>query len=521
VGAAQPLAVSEPYAPSREEFERELLGYLASREAHSMTHSELERELEERGRELMRKLLQDHIATRSPGEAVGAVRDAQGEERTHRRVQGRELETVFGSVEVVRTGYGAEGQESLHPLDAALNLPAERYSLEVRRRAAEEASKNSFREVAQTLVHHTGAQVPKRQVEQVVARAAQDFQAFYARREVEARAGGAPSSEILVLSADAKGVVMRKKDLREATRKAAERRQHKLQTKLSKGEKSNSKRMATVAAVYTVAPYPRTRDELVAELWREPREVKAKRPRPEAKRVWASLEREPAEVIEEAFAEALRRDPERRKQWVAVVDGDPKQIQLLEIVAEKYAVRLVIVLDLIHVLGYVWKAARGFHGEEAAAEDWVREHLMGILEGSSSQVAAGMRRSATLRGLKGPARKAVDTCANYLLKYKRYLRYDRYLQRGFPIASGVVEGACRHLIKDRMDVTGARWSLRGAEAVLRLRALRTSQDFDEYWRFHEAQEYNRNHASKYADRRPPQTRAPASLRNRARLTRIK
>ena len=136
-------------------------------------------------------------------------------------------------------------------------------------------------------------------------------------------------------------------------------------------------------------------------------------------------------------------------------------------------------------------------------------------------MAAGIRRSATLRGIKGPARKAVDKCANYLLKYKAYLRYDQYLERGYPIASGVVEGACRHLIKDRMDLTGARWSLGGAEAVLRLRALRASGDFDEYWRFHETQEYARNHASRYADGRPPKTRDPASRRNPARLTRVK
>jgi hypothetical protein len=127
----------------------------------------------------------------------------------------------------------------------------------------------------------------------------------------------------------------------------------------------------------------------------------------------------------------------------------------------------------------------------------VEERLSRILFGDSSQVAAGMRRSATLRGLTKRRRKTVDACANYLLGHTRYLRYDRYLAAGLPIATGVVEGACRHLIADRMDLTGARWSLAGAEAVLRLRALRSSGDFDEYWRFHERCEYERNHASRY------------------------
>lgn len=161
-------------------------------------------------------------------------------------------------------------------------------------------------------------------------------------------------------------------------------------------------------------------------------------------------------------------------------------------------VDLTIVLDFIHVSQYVWKASLAFFEEkEAGREDWVEERLLRILKGESSLVAAGMRRSATRRRMTKRRRKAVDACAKYLLGHTRYLRYDQYLAAGLPIATGVIEGACRHLISDRMDLTGARWSLAGAEAVLRLRALRSSGDFDEYWRFHERREYERNHASRY------------------------
>jgi hypothetical protein len=139
-------------------------------------------------------------------------------------------------------------------------------------------------------------------------------------------------------------------------------------------------------------------------------------------------------------------------------------------------------------------------------EAWVRDRLLGILQGRSSLVAAGIHRSATRRGLQADARKPVDTCADYLLKHRPYLRYDDFLARGLPIASGVIEGAFRHLVKDRMDLTGARWSLAGAEAVLQLRALRSSGDFDDYWRFHEAQEYQRNHVARYADGAVPEVK---------------
>ena len=97
----------------------------------------------------------------------------------------------------------------------------------------------------------------------------------------------------------------------------------------------------------------------------------------------------------------------------------------------------------------------------------------------------------------------MDKCADYLLKYRDFLHYDQYLAAGYPIATGVIEGACRYLVKDRMELTGARWSLAGAEAVLQLRALRASGDFEQYWKFHLAQEQLRHHAKLYADERPP------------------
>ena len=127
-----------------------------------------------------------------------------------------------------------------------------------------------------------------------------------------------------------------------------------------------------------------------------------------------------------------------------------------------------------------------------------------ILSGHSSTVAAGLRRSATLRQLSSKQREPIDRCANYLLKYRDFLHYDTYLAAGFPIATGVIEGACRHLVKDRMELTGARWSTDGAEAVLRLRALRASGDFDSYWSFHLDQELQRIHTSRYANQTIPE-----------------
>jgi hypothetical protein len=511
-------SLEQAYSQARENFEQ-IVGYLDSKEASGMTHSELERELEKKGRELMRKLLQEHLNNRGPGQCDPPVEGADGVVRSRMRLQQRELETVFGTVSVERAGYGQQGVESLHPLDAELNLPDERYSLELRRRVAEEAAKSSFDETLESISKNTGGHVPKRQVEELVMRAAQDFDAFYQRRQALAGDGQGAGS-ILAVSVDGKGVTMRPQDLREQTRKAAAARVHKMGTRLSKGEKKNAKRMATVAAVYTISPFVRTPEELIGDS-SFPRPGPP-RPRPEQKRVWASLEKTPEEVIKELLVEARYRDPNDEKSWVALVDGNKGQLRILKRLSKKNGLDLTIIVDLIHVIEYLWDAARVFFPDPGAQlENWVRYRLLEILRGKAGLMAGGMRRSATLRGLSAKAREPVDVCARYLSNHSAYLRYDRYLAKGLPVATGVIEGACRHLVKDRMAVTGARWSLNGAEAVLRLRALRSSRDFDEYWIFHEAREHERNHQALYSSGIVTSTSVPLSTVKRDNLKVIK
>ena len=506
------------YEQSRQEFEG-LVSRLDSDEARSMTHSDLERELEKKSRELMRKLLQEHLEARGAGECAQSVQNSDGVEMSRVRPHKRKLETIFGTVSVERAGYGQEGSRSLHPLDAELNLPNKKYSLELCRRVAEEAAKNSFDETFESINKYTGAHVPKRQIEEIVMRSAQDFDAFYKMRQGDVSVGN-KSGSIMVMSVDGKGVVMRLQDLREQTRKAAMKRKHKMTARLSKGEKKNAKRMATVAAVYTIEPFVRKPEDLVPQ--NNAVRVDQPRPSPEQKRIWASLEKTPEEVIKKAFEEADCRDPAHQKHWVALVDGNKHQISILRRLAKNKGHDLTIIVDIIHVIEYLWDAGRAFYpkaGEEL--ENWVGVRILEILRGKAGYVAGGMRRSATLRNFGSADRKPVDRCANYLLNHTPYLKYNHYLTQGFPIATGVIEGACRHLVKDRMEVTGARWSLAGAEAVLRLRALRSSHDFDEYWTFYEAQKYKRNHRAHYANGIVPPTLKPRPTRKRGHLKTVK
>lgn len=473
---------------------RDIVDHLRAEASQHLDHGAVEQYLDLEGRELLRRLLQGHLDHRAAQETVWeSLEGRDGIMRTHHR-PGCEthLATLFGDVVVTRHAYSAPGTASLFPMDATLNLPPDKYSDGLRRRLAHDVALMSFDEAVERIAQTTGGHIPKRQSEEVTVKVAHDFEAFYATRqaqEAEVR------DDLLVLTTDSKGIVVRHEDLREATRKAAERSRGTRKPRLSPGEKRQRKRMATVASVYTVAPYARSPAAVMSH-----EAEAAPRPKVANKRVWASVERDAAAVIDDLFREALRRDPAQQRPWVVVVDGEPHQLARIHAAARHHQVAVTIVMDFIHVLEYLWDAAYGLHpGNAEAAEPWVHERAHKVLQGRAREVAAGMRRSATVRGLSDKQRHAIDTCADYLLNRQYFLRYDAFLAQGFPIATGVIEGACRHLVKDRMDLTGARWRLERAEAVLQLRALRSSSDFKAYWVFHKEQELQRNHVSRYTD----------------------
>lgn len=483
---------SSPFHFAKESF-FQLTQHLTSGQTIYMKHSSIENIITVDGRELQRRLFEEHINLRDIGNIGEYIIGSDCVKRTHKREHERTIICIFGKITIKRLGYGAKGCKSLFPKDAILNLPEESYSHGIRRLVAQEAAKNSFEEAINTIKQITGVILPRAAIEMLTNKASVDFDAFYAHQNSKIL----QSLPLLILTTDGKGIVMRKEDLREATRKKAEQAQHKLIKRQSRGEKANAKRMATVASVYSIDKFTRTPDQIIGELHANELSV---RPRPIEKRVWASIEKSAEQVTEEIFEEAQRRDPKHEKKWVCLIDGDPRQLRRIRSIAKKTKAHVTIILDIIHVIEYLWKASRIFYDEtNPEAEKWVTNRLEAILNGDSSHVAAGMRRSATLKKVPKDKRGPIDKCAGYLIKNKPYLKYDLYLKEGFPIATGIIEGACRHLIKDRMDVTGARWSLKGAEAIVKLRSLRSSGDFEKYWEFHEAQEYERNHQVFYAD----------------------
>lgn len=462
---------------ARQEFSS-LENWLSAPSTLQLPLHQIERQQQTKGREVQRLLLQAHLQRRGPGDMGPALCVRQGDDEvlyTHRRLSTRSLKSVFGTIEIVRMGYSHAGANSIYPLDAALALPARVFSYELQRRLVQAAVQGTFQESIDGIADLTGLSVSKRSLEDLLVDAARDFDVFYQER-VPAPAAG----PILVAAVDGKGVPMVKPDGARPT------------ARLTKGQKVNRKRMATVAAVFTKNPWVRTAEQVVESLFRtgnQPPPSGQVPPRPENKRVWASLLKGKAAVIKEVAQEMQRRDPEGIKTRVALTDGD----RALQILVEG-TLGVTLVLDLLHVLEKLWKAAYVFHAEGSLeAELWVLDRTLRILFGEVSQVVKGIRQSVTKRRMFGAKRKTLRGVANYLYRNRLRMRYDEYLAKGWPIASGPVEGACKNLVKDRMERSGMRWTETIAEAILQLRAVYLSGDFDSYWSFHIEKDQQRIH----------------------------
>jgi hypothetical protein len=279
----------------------------------------------------------------------------------------------------------------------------------------------------------------------------------------------------------------------------------KLSTRLTGGEKLGRKRMAEVGAVYDATPVPRTPADVITVPGTAPPAEPTAGPVAEGKWLTASISATATEVIAQVFTEAERRDPTHGRPWVMLVDGARYQLDAIRAEITRRDLSVHIVIDFIHVLEYLWKAAWCLFAQaDPAAETWVAAQAIKILHGQATSVAATIADQATQAGLSPARRQNLDRCTDYLTSKAPYLRYEQALAAGWPIATGIIEGACRHLIKDRMDITGARWSLSGAEAILKLRALTSNGDFATYWNYHLTHEHQRTHQTRYANGLIPQ-----------------
>jgi len=270
----------------------------------------------------------------------------------------------------------------------------------------------------------------------------------------------------VVVTTDCKGVPMKRPP--GVKSKQGHRRQ--------KGEKANQKKMACVGAVYTIEPFPRTSAQILEEVQRQ--EHAQDRPRPQHKRVWAELV-----DAKDGFFEFLAQQVQQRQgvpaePVVFLSDGE----RALWTLKAKYLPAAVGIVDLWHVMEYLWKGAYVFHPEGSPhAEAWVGHRLQLLLEGKVSYVIGGLQQMITKHHLRGTQKKTLETICTYFHHNRAHMCYDAYIAQGYPIGSGVAEGACRHLVKDRLERTGMRWTEAGAQALLDLRSTYLNGEWDDFW----------------------------------------
>lgn len=384
----------------------------------------------------------------------------------------RRYVSIFGELSILRRVYAERAkQQKRAPLDARLGLPASDFSYVLEDWLERLCVREAFEESCGSLADLLGVKVSVRSAEHMSRNMAQHVDNFQTQQPPPP---AAEEGEILVATFDGKGVPMRR-PLEERVRSGTRRR---------KGEKANKKQMACVAGVYSIAPFVRTAEDVLDEVQR--RERRQDRPQPQHKRVWAEMThvkegqtyngRSLAFVA--AAVELSERDPEKKKPVVCVTDGERA---LIDEVRQWLPSRTVHILDIMHVLERLWQAAYCFHAEGSRGADEFVEHRLGmLLAGKVGQVVGGLRRMLTVQGLKGEKRRTLQATIRYYSNHLDSMRYDEYLAAGYPIGSGVVEGACRHVVKDRMERTGMRWTVGGARAILQLRAVYLHEDWPEF-----------------------------------------
>ena len=486
------------------------LAGLAVAARQAVTLEAMELLASERGREILRGLVQLSLDAQARAEvrlprvmgADGVVRARA--ERDHCRV----VVTALGEVRVRRIAYrcGVKGAGSLFPRDAVLNLPPLGYSWPLQRLAEMFSRSVSYGQAHELVLAATGVSVGKRQLEQITAAAAADAERFCQDKDRPGELAAVPAAGTgerdlppLAISADGKGVAMRP-EARRRRAKAPGQRVRTFAKRRGTGEKGH-KRMAEVGCVFDVQPPG------PAGPARTPGQIMRPEPgsgtnAPVAVNRWYTTDITAGRqhTIGKVFDEADRRDPDHLRTWIALADGDIHQIGLIQDQAAQRGISLVILVDFIHVLEYLWKAAWCFHTpRDPAMEEWVTAQGLHILHGHVTAVIATIRRLAAEHPPKpgGEHAKIIRKTLHYLTAKQPYLDYPQALANGWPIATGVIEGACRHLVQDRMGITGARWGLQGAQAILWLRALHASGDIDTYWNYHITQEHQRNHLNHY------------------------
>ena len=518
------MAYEKAFLKAQGVFQR-ICTFLREARREGLRMDQIERQLKPLLAEAGLMFLQEHVEECGDGDQGETVTLEGRVLRRSEAPQARRYLSIFGELSISRYVYSKGKKKPIEysPLDARLGLPAGENSYVLEDFQQRLCVKSPYNKAVDDLQVILGTGVSARTAEHM-----NQQMGFYAK---EYRLSGLTEekvpppeneAELLVVAADGKGVLMRRtleeqlREEQEATASKAEaetppptqavppqrsrgrkrRKRRAIQQDSSetpgRGKKKSRKQMAYVGAVYTIAPFPRTVDEVMDEIAR--RERAKDRPRPQNKRVWAEMTRlvagEPLDGRSSLFVylamESYLRDPERQKPLICLMDGE----EPLWSAKNQWLGRTVEILDFFHVLEHLWKVASCFH-KGRAAEAFVDHHARMLLDGKVDYVLRNFRRLLRKRKLRGKRLKEVQRAITYYSHHRGRMRYDEYLAKGYPIGSGVAEGTCRNLVNDRMELTGMHWKQRGSQSMLYLRALYLNDEWETFINYRVEKEQQR------------------------------
>ena len=455
----------------------EVIEWVSGESSQSKTAHEIEGQLWWKMLALGQLLMQLFFTTQEQEEVKQKVYESEGGVYPYIGQRERKYVSIFGEVRVNRAGYWRKGKGIQFPLDDRLSLPNRSFSDMVQARVSELSVMVTYEEAVTIFSKWMGWDLHKRCAEQINADHADEVAVYYETRSTPET----PASDtILVVSADGKGIPMTRQDSPPP------------EARRGRGEKKTAKKEATVTALYTIAPYQRTADAIIRALIPgyavEPSSLSS-RPKPSNKQVFGTLSGQQA-AFEQLTQQVMRRDAEQITHYVALTDGN----RGLKNRVQQDLPDFTLIVDVIHVTEYLWEAANTLLGEtHPMREVWMCDALRCLLEDDLDHLLNHLNHQ--LAGLSKRKQSILTKVINYLRNNQDYMHYQTYLLQGYPIGTGVIEGACRHLVKDRFERAGMRWSITGAQVMLDLRAVYLNDDWDDFQRFRRQHSHQQRYRS--------------------------
>lgn len=460
---------------SREAFDQ-LMSFVEDN-ASTMEAYSMEKGIFQRILQIGLKAMQTYFEQKGPGDKGKEVVNIEGDLISRERERNTPYFTIFGELKLSRYCYREIGVESIYPLDEEANLPERKFSYFLQEIMCYHSMSRPFRAVCEHFLTYFGHSFSPRTVENVNREFARSYDSYYEEREKLTH----DEAEIHAVSFDGKGVPVVKKELSED------------KGRLKKGEKRQKKKEALVGVSYSVDRTIRQAEDVADNLVFPSRAKSSKTsqpppPRSQNKHFIASICKPKQEVMELIKEDMEARNPGNTRPLVCLLDG----ARSLWHGARRTFPGALFILDIIHVLEYLWEVSSIYHKEGSEeARKWVRDKLLKILQGNVGSVIKGLKITRSRRKLTASKKKTLTKVITYYSRNRKGMKYNEYLKQGFPIGTGVVESACGHIVKDRMEGSGMRWTLRGAEGMLQLRSLKASNDWEDYIQFHTQEEKSR------------------------------